>query len=249
MRIRIAHDIEYRFDEPARAVAMAIRLMPRESEAQHIHSWRIEPSVDGRLRSATDGFGNLVHHFQADGPFDGFSLKITGLIETADTAGSVRAADEAAPPPVYLRQTSLTDPDEAIEELARAAGLDSAGPLDRLHALMRAVHELASADEAEAVTPERQAHIMCSAARLLGIPARIVHGYVASEEPRARLHGWMEGHVDGLAGSASTPASACVRPRPMSGSLRASMRAMPCHCAWPPRAVTDKAWQRRFPAR
>ncbi|MFJ5370255.1 transglutaminase N-terminal domain-containing protein, partial [Bosea sp. CER48] len=61
MRIRIAHTIAYDYAEPARHITQILRLTPRDHDGQHVMSWRIEPSVDGRLRSSQDAHGNIVH--------------------------------------------------------------------------------------------------------------------------------------------------------------------------------------------
>lgn len=214
MRIKIAHDIEFAFEQPARNVLMALKLMPRDHEGQQVLSWRIEPSVDGRLRSSHDGFGNLMHLFQAEGPMDGLALRVTGLVETIDTTGTVRSAQEKVPPPVYLRQTALTQPDEAVSDLARQAGRAAGDPLGRAHALMAMVHErLAGEPErpdqprsaaeiarAESGSPLDQAHLFCSAARVLEIPARVISGHVAGGDARTSqgVHHWAEAHLPGL---------------------------------------------------
>ncbi|MGL4438267.1 MAG: transglutaminase family protein [Bosea sp. (in: a-proteobacteria)] len=195
MRIRISHEAAYTFEQPVRSVNAALRVMPRDHEGQVVVSWRIEPSVDGRLRSAEDAFGNLVHHFQAEGPFDALAIRIEGIVETTDTTGFVRAAADPMPAQVFLRDTALTQPDEAMVLYARK--LDRAGKsgLEQLHLMMDALHtELklevlstnapAKASEAFGLrsgTAADLAHIFCGCARELGIPARIVVGYTAPD--------------------------------------------------------------------
>ena len=46
-----------------RELIQVLRLTPRDHDGQHLRSWRIEPSADGRLRRSEDCFGNLVHTF------------------------------------------------------------------------------------------------------------------------------------------------------------------------------------------
>ena len=68
MRIRISHTISYAYAEPARHITQILRLTPRDHDGQHVMSWRIEPTVDGRLRAGQDAYGNIIHTFSADGP-------------------------------------------------------------------------------------------------------------------------------------------------------------------------------------
>ena len=62
-------------------------------------------------------------------------VEASGLIETWDRVGIARGLVEVAPRPVYLRQTPMTAPDEAIRKLA--AGIEahrSARPPAQPHA-------------------------------------------------------------------------------------------------------------------
>ena len=52
MRVRIVHETTYRYERPVRALVQVLRLTPRDHDGQHVLRWRIEPSVDGRLRRA-----------------------------------------------------------------------------------------------------------------------------------------------------------------------------------------------------
>jgi transglutaminase-like putative cysteine protease len=63
MRIQISHDTVYRYDQPVRTLTQLLRLTPRDHDGQHVLRWRIEPSVDGRLRQREDAFGNILHVF------------------------------------------------------------------------------------------------------------------------------------------------------------------------------------------
>jgi transglutaminase-like putative cysteine protease len=205
VRIKIFHEVAYAFEPPARSVTQAMRIMPRDCESQVVVSWRIEPSVDGRLRSQEDAFGNLVHHFQADGPFEHIQLRVEGVVETTDVTGFVRGAAEPMPDRIFLRDTALTRADEAMALFARKIGRVSQSPLEQLHALMDALHaemrmdDEAFGDEKAASAFARRkgsavdvAHIFCGCARELGIPARFVAGYAAIDGALAQRHAWIE---------------------------------------------------------
>lgn len=211
MRIHVAHDFSFAYEPPARAVILSLRLMPLDHDGQTVTSWRIEPSLDGRLRAGEDAFGNRVHTFTAEGPIEGLTLSVAGTVETIDLAGVVRGAREPLPPEIFLRDTELSRADETIAIFARKATRGEAEPLAQMHALMAALHEQIALQEQPADAPRRKApdvfathvgdavdsaHVMIAAARELGFPARYVGGYLAGQP--ATPHGWAEIHIQGL---------------------------------------------------
>jgi transglutaminase-like putative cysteine protease len=213
MRIRISHSISYAYAEPARHITQILRLTPRDHDGQHVMSWRIEPTVDGRLRAGQDPHGNLIHTFSADGPIATLAIQVSGLIETTDLAGVVRGGIERVPPEVFRRDTLLSAPDEALRSFALETTREAGTPLARMHALMDALHEEMTCQEpadrtgigAAAAFAAREgiaqdlAHVFMACARHLGMPARYVSGYVAESPslPHASgAHAWAEVHLD-----------------------------------------------------
>jgi len=141
MLLRIRHETIYRYGEPAkigRAKAFA-------DAAQLQHSAHRELAHRGRPRlpphQREDAFGNILHCFTADGPFDTLTTLVEGEVETFDTAGVVSGAVERFPPALYLRETALTTVDANMRDFARQATAREGCALDRLHALMAALHE------------------------------------------------------------------------------------------------------------
>jgi len=213
MRIRISHTIGYDYAEPARHITQILRLTPRDHDGQHVMSWRIEPSVDGRLRATQDAHGNIVHSFYAEGPISSLSIRIDGLIETIDLAGVVRGGLERVPCDVYRRETLLTGQDEALRSFAEEVTAGAATPLSQMHALMAAVGErmncvdasgrsgvgAVAAFAAQEAIAQDIAHVFMACARHLGMPARYVSGYVAQSDdlPHGNgAHAWAEVHLD-----------------------------------------------------
>ncbi|MDU0339097.1 transglutaminase family protein [Bosea rubneri] len=214
MRIRISHSIAYAYAEPVRQLRQVLRLTPRDHDGQHVMSWRIEPNIDGRLRSSQDPFGNLVHDFSADGPIENYAIEIKGMVETVDLAGVIRGVTEKVPPAVFMRDTRLTEPSAALRDLTAEAEVRARGgsDLSRLHALLETVHEtIACVPTGERVgigasacleagegIPQDVAHVFMTCARSLGAPARYVSGYVAESEtlPHAGgAHAWAEAYL------------------------------------------------------
>jgi transglutaminase-like putative cysteine protease len=216
MRIHISHATTYTYDTPPSGVTQLLRLTPRDHEGQHVLSWRIDLSEDCLLHHHEDAFGNTIHSFTAEGPFDKLSVEVNGEVDTQNTNGLVKGAVERFPPELFLRETSLTQADSSIIDFAAAASTGARGDnLALLHALLTALNrEIAfDTDPTHAATTAAEAfklrrgvcqditHIFVAAARSLGIPARYVGGHfhrvdgVTSQEAG---HAWAEAYVEKL---------------------------------------------------
>ena len=215
MRIWISHKTHYRYERPVKALTQILRLTPRGHDGQHVRKWRIEPSVNGRLRPREDTFGNVVHTFSADEPVEEMTVCVTGEVETHDTAGMIRGTVERLPDLFYLRDTDLTTVDEGIHEFAQAAANGSNDRLATLHRLLEALHRQVAFDTAptQVTTTAAEAfalkrgvcqdltHIFIAAARCLDIPARYVSGYLYRADgvvDQEAGHAWAEARVPDL---------------------------------------------------
>lgn len=212
MRICISHRTHYRYERPVKALTQILRLTPRRHDGQHVRKWRIEPSVDGRLRPREDTFGNIVHVFSADAAVEDMTVCVTGEVETHDTAGMIRGTVERLPDLFYLRDTDLTAADDDIRAFARSIGNGSRDGLATLHRLLEALHQqvafdthptLVTTTAAEAFSLKRGVcqdltHIFIAAARYLGMPARYVSGYLYRADgvvEQEAGHAWAEAKV------------------------------------------------------
>jgi transglutaminase-like putative cysteine protease len=214
MRIRVRHDTHYHYEHPAKSVIQLLRLTPRNHEGQHIVYWRIDISSDCRLRASEDAFGNVVHNFTADGPIDDLTIKVEGEVDTFDTHSILRGAIERLPLELFLRDTPLTYASAECRAFAEAAAKAHSGGLDRMHALLGAVHRhlaLETADLPNAVGAEPAfaaaravnadfAHVLIASARSIEIPARFIRGYLLDEAAASATtaHAWMEAHIGSL---------------------------------------------------
>jgi transglutaminase-like putative cysteine protease len=214
MRIRINHDTTYSYGAPVKSAIQLLRLTPRSHEGQFVARWKVDIDGEARVVRREDWYGNITHSLNVDGPVDEIGLKVSGEVETEDQAGLVRGTVERFPPRLFLRQTQLTAPDPALVDFAAAAMAGPTGTLDKLHALMHALHDLVvfDATATNVVTTAKEAfhsghgvcqdfsHIFCAAARSAGIPARYVSGYLmrtGSVEQDAS-HAWTEAYVEDL---------------------------------------------------
>jgi len=230
MRLNIRHTTSYLYQQPATSLIQTLRLTPRNNANQYVRSWRIDLSVDARLRRLDDPFGGIAHYLTIDGPIEELSITAAGEVETDDSHGVVSGSLEKMPPDVYLRSTPLTEPDEAIEAFALAAKADGNGtPLDTAHSLMTRVNTEIAFMGGGATTVTTKApdvlkhrrgvcqdltHLFIAGARRLGLPARYVGGYLydpVSPQPFEAGHAWAEVLVPDLGWVGFDP-TACVSP-------------------------------------
>jgi transglutaminase-like putative cysteine protease len=219
--VSISHVTRYTLAVPAHYSIQSLRLTPPSFDGQKVVSWGIEMPHSIDAVPFRDSFGNMAHLVSIPEPHSAITIIAQGLVETQDRAGSVRGLVETAPVRVFKRETPTTGPDEGIRALA--AGVKGKETLERMHALMTAVHESvdylvgvtdAHTSAAEALKEGRgvcqdHAHIFISAARVMGVPARYVNGYFVTgdEEPAEAHHAWAEAWIDGLGWLGFDPAN------------------------------------------
>lgn len=224
MRIQVGYLTRYDYDFAAKLVIQLLRMTPRGHDGQHILSWRVETDGDARLHASEDALGNAVHFVTVPGPLKRLTTRVTGEVETWDTGGVVNGAVERFPPMVYLRETPLTRCDLLLKSFAARVAERGANTLERMHALLAAVHAEMTFDtrQTHAATSAEEAfslrhgvcqdlaHIFIGAARTMGVPARYVSGHLARSDgqiDQEASHAWAEAHVEGLGWVGFDPAN------------------------------------------
>ncbi|MBO9109432.1 MULTISPECIES: transglutaminase family protein [Agrobacterium] len=212
MRLKITHTTEYVYDEPMPYALQRLRLTPQTGPCQTVEDWDV--SVDGATVEVSydDHFGNRVALVETEGPQRRVKVVAGGLVITEDRAGVVGPHTGSAPLWLFLRETPLTKPGKLVRELAKASTGNS--ELERLHDLMEKINSKVEyvpgstdtettaelALEAGKGVCQDHAHILISAARLMGLPARYVSGYLMMEDvaEQTATHAWAEVHLQGL---------------------------------------------------
>ncbi|CUX28770.1 transglutaminase family protein [Rhizobium oryzihabitans] len=212
MRLKITHTTEYVYDEPMPYALQRLRLTPQTGPCQTVEDWDV--SVDGATVEVTydDHFGNRVALVETEGPQRKVKVLASGLVITEDKAGVFGTHTGNAPLWLFMRETPLTKPGKLVRELAKTSNGDS--ELARLHDLMENIHRKVqympgstdtettaeTALEAGKGVCQDHAHILISAARLIGLPARYVSGYLMMDEvaQQTATHAWAEVHLQGL---------------------------------------------------
>ncbi|MFQ5764618.1 MAG: transglutaminase domain-containing protein [Rhodospirillales bacterium] len=214
MKLTIVHETLYRFGEPANHSIQYLRQTPRQAPCQRVVSWTL--STRGQLTPWTDGFDNTVHVVTTDEPHDEIKVVVEGVVETVDTVGVLPAKD-GLPPLIFLRETRFTAAGDGVRGLAEPFRAQAAeeGTLAALHAMMAAIAgqvtyqpgiTTVESDAEHAVAEgagvcQDHAHIFIAAARVLGVPARYVSGYIlagSGNDSHLASHAWAEAFVEGL---------------------------------------------------
>src|ERR687889_370412 len=94
MRLRILHTTTYRYEPQATSVIQILRMTPGSHDGQYVAEWQIDVSTHTKITAE-------------------------GLIETHDTGGVLRGADERFPAGMFLRATDLTTVNPAMNAVAR----------------------------------------------------------------------------------------------------------------------------------
>ncbi|MDQ0321322.1 transglutaminase-like putative cysteine protease [Pararhizobium capsulatum DSM 1112] len=212
MRLKISHSTKYAYDEPVQYALQRLRLTPHNQPGQTVLEWDI--SVEGANLEVgyDDHFGNRVNLVSVNSERSAIQITASGEVETTDKAGVYGPHLGYAPLWLYLRETPLTKKTKPIRNLAKSMSGD--GDLARMHALMAEIHEKIEYMPGETGTEttaeqalergrgvcQDHAHVMISAARTLGLPARYISGYLMMPDhpDQTATHAWAEVHLGGL---------------------------------------------------
>ncbi len=224
MLLTVDHITHYTYDRPVRGVVQSHRLTPSRFDGQRVLTWSVTVTGGVMGGSFRDGAGDFVQSWTVAGPVTEIAVHVQGQLETTDLAGVLTGHRETVPPLAYLRQTSATKPDAAITDLARA--FTPADTLGGAHALAAAVsgaiayapgttHGATTAAEALALGTgvcQDHAQVLIAAARMAGLPARYVSGYLQANNDGAAheaAHAWAEIYVQGFGWIGFDPANRC----------------------------------------
>ncbi len=210
MRLHVHHRSTYSYDPAAARVSLRLKLYPSIFAGQSAESWQVTVNGEAVEPIYMSGYGDDVALWQSRDPIESAVVIADGIVVTDDTAGVVRDLPRKPPSAIFTRNTPLTEPDEAIEALAKQTELKDA--LETVHALSAVVKDTveykAKATSSETTAAEAlalgagvcqdHAHILIAACRALGIPARYVTGYLKATEEQGDLletHAWVEAHI------------------------------------------------------
>ncbi len=213
MKLRIQHTTKYSYDAPVSYGLQQVRLIPCTSKHQTVHDWNVTISGGATELEFDDQYGNKTLLVKADVAATEVSVDVAGEVETHTSDGIFGKVYGAAPLWHFCQGTPRTHAGKGVKHLAKTV-LKAPDTLDGLHALSRAIIDAApysttgtdagtTAEEALAAGAgvcQDHAQIFASAARVAGIPARYVSGYLMMNDrvDQDASHAWAEAHLDGL---------------------------------------------------
>lgn len=226
MILKVSHTSTYAYDTPIRGAVQSLRLTPSQCDGQRLVRWQIEVVGGTRGAGFRDGAGDWIESWSLRGPTTEVIVRVTGEVVTTDMAGVLRGHRETVPPEAWLRETAATRADGGLAQLAHRAAAGAADALDAAHRLSAAVAEAiayapgataAHTTAAEALALgegvcQDHAHALIAAARVLGLPARYVSGYLLADLDGAAheaAHAWAEVWIDRLGWVGFDPANGC----------------------------------------
>lgn len=213
MDLCISHTTEYSYSAPVTYALQKVRLRPFSSTVQEVAGWSVEVTGGKVENSYVDHYGNHVDLVSITPGDSVLSIRASGQVKTLNDTGVLGNVFGRAPLWHFQQPTLHTMPGDAIKALPRVSS-DPEKQLAELHALSAAILEALpykTGTTAVDTTAEDALHgrggvcqdhaqIFVSAARLSGLPARYVSGYLMINEQVAQdaTHAWAEVCLAGL---------------------------------------------------
>ena len=213
MKLNITHTTKYTYDAPVSYGLQQVRLTPVSTRHQTVTDWTVEIEGGVQELSFEDQYQNHTLLVLADKGATEVSVKVSGDVETHTNDGVFGKTYGTAPLWHFAQSTPRTQAGKGINKLARMI-TSKANTLDALHDLSKAIIAAVPyghADTFAGTTAEEaliagggvcqdHALIFVSAARVAGIPARYISGYLMMNDrvDQDASHAWAEAHIDGL---------------------------------------------------
>jgi transglutaminase-like putative cysteine protease/predicted glutamine amidotransferase len=226
-RYDVLHRTVYRYQSAVERSAHLLRLFPAHDRLQTVHSCKLEISVPGKQRDFEDVFGNRVRRLMLDTPFTELSITARSDVEVleVDPLDFRPARVRSTIPLVWmpwqrqilgpfllppeLPESELTELMEYAMSFARRNDYELLDTLLDLNATIYSEYRYQPGATSNTTSPfdvyanrrgvcQDFANLFICLARLLGIPARYVCGYVftGTKPEHARMadesHAWVQ---------------------------------------------------------
>jgi len=206
-RLQVVHRTAYRYERPVERSAHLLRLVPAHDRLQALHASSITLSVDCKQRDYEDVFGNQVRRVAIDTPFSEMVIEARSDVSLLDTepfqfrplhARSViplvwmpwqRQVLEPYLLPPELYESELQELAQYAMSFAVRNDYDLVDTLLDINQTIRREYEYRQGSTSLSTTPyevytrrcgvcQDFANLFICLARLLGVPARYVCGYL-----------------------------------------------------------------------
>lgn len=220
MLLNIEHSTEYHYDVAQRMIIQSHRLYPPDCNSQKVVSWdvRCDNGLFGHY--FYDGAGDRLRTMNVNDSIDKVVITVSGQVSTMNTNGVIQLTRDIMPAGVYLRSSKQTQPTETLikaaeESIATLANQQQIEALDKAHAMSHFINQTikylpesttmaSTANDAfmqgKGVCQD-QTHCLITLARINGIPARYVTGYLFSDAngfSHDQSHAWAELFIENL---------------------------------------------------
>lgn len=207
MLLKIEHKTHYAYSEVVDYTIQQLRLTPQNAHGQRLLHWDVR--VNGNLHTFEDAHGNVTQTLVIDNPHQEVSIIAFGEVETNVIETAML---ETIPLPIYLRQTPLTQPDNAIKAFATTFAKQTKNAeliLLMMKQIMEKIAYVKGSTEVKTTAAQAfalgegvcqdQTHILLACCREIGIPARYVSGYLFTDDARQmESHAWADIWLEGL---------------------------------------------------
>ena len=227
----IRHITRFRYSAAVHESVMELRMQPRSEGPQSLRSFQIATNPRAQLYAYTDHLGNAVYHFNVLRAHDELRVEAQAVVEIAPTPPPPATCDplewerynrlnlsdlhfDLLEPSRFARPSPALLAFLGEKDLEKPPG----DPLSALKSLSHAIHDAFDYEigATQVHSPIEQAlgarrgvcqdfaHIMIAAARLWGIPARYVSGYLhhgRRDQFRSgedATHAWVEAYLPSL---------------------------------------------------
>jgi len=191
MKLLVRHQTVYGYPASAGRVAMRLKLVPVDTPGQKVHDWQVSINGEALTNFRPNSYGEMEAVWVRHDSLNEAVIVAEGLVETRETHGIGGLPQCRVDARYFLRDTALTRASDAIRAMV-AALPEGDGPLAQLHALSAAISDAvqyrpgvtgadttaAQAFALGAGVCQDHAQIFLAGARLLGVPARYVSGYL-----------------------------------------------------------------------
>ncbi|MEO0463660.1 MAG: transglutaminase family protein [Pseudomonadota bacterium] len=215
MRLSIRHTTRYNFSQPVVHALQRLRLTPKETQGQQILNWNLDFTNAQPELEYDDQHFNTVTLIAVEPGVSEVIVTCSGEVQTENALGVIGRHSGHLPLWSFLGHTKTTKPGPKLRALLRDvdATLEDGelAYLDRVsaHILDQVAYETGKTDVGthaeDAIAAghgvcQDHAHIFISAARLAGLPARYVSGYLMMDDriEQDATHAWAEAYVAGM---------------------------------------------------
>lgn len=214
MKLRVDHETRYTYDAPVAYGLQQVRMRPKDTRGQKVLDWTISIEGGSSELSYVDHNENQVELIGIEPGRTETSIRCVGMIENTESDGVLGAHKGFLPLWHFKRSSDLTKAGEGIRKLVgklEDADLSNVGTGHRLSELILDTVQYQGGNTHAGTTAEEalkgaygvcqdHAHIFCSAARLMGLPARYVSGYLMMNDrvEQDASHAWAEAYFEGI---------------------------------------------------